>query len=511
MTRPTLFAVILFVASLLYPAPGCQAESINTRILNRAAGLLETESQWDRADTRTCPQGEVKVSLYCALRQATAEEVGDSSLRTPAMEEVRAVIEERAGVKYDYSLTSYNNNPLTKLADIHTVLKTAARRMEKRLTKIAPRTFERTLLLEAIGDARTPLRGETGTGREMLSASVSIGDLNGDGHLDVVLGKGRHWPLVNLVLFNDGKGHFTAADLGTTPDRTYSAALADVNRDGHLDVVVSNDRPDQKLIYVNDGKGQFQLHGTFGSADWSTRYVTLADLNNDGYADLISANRGAPGPPRNLPQLSFICLNDGKGQFPLCTPLEGTESATIIVAADLDRDGAVDLFVPHRDAGQSLAFWNDGKGQFLQKSKVGAPQTSARAAAVADLDGDGRPDLVVGEEARGLMVYLNGGKRQIGESVMVMRRVPGAVAIVDVNKDGKLDIVIGNSQDRPGAVLFNDGTGINFREMPWGDGKGVDYGVAIGDLDGDGWPDIAVARSGAPNAVWFSGKANGRN
>ena len=79
MTRRALFVVILFVIGLLFPTPGCQAESINTRILNRAARLLETESQWSRADTRQCPQGVVKVSLHCALRQATAEEVGDSS------------------------------------------------------------------------------------------------------------------------------------------------------------------------------------------------------------------------------------------------------------------------------------------------------------------------------------------------------------------------------------------------------------------------------------------------
>ena len=93
------------------------------------------------------------------------------------------------------------------------------------------RSFDRVVLLEE--------KGET-------SAGVHLGDLNGDGQLDIVLAKGRHWPLHDRVLLNDGKGGFTASNLGVTPDRTYSAALADLDLDGDLDIVVSNDAPDRK-------------------------------------------------------------------------------------------------------------------------------------------------------------------------------------------------------------------------------------------------------------------------
>ena len=92
------------------------------------------------------------------------------------------------------------------------------------------------------------------------SANVSIGDLDGDGDPDLALAKGRHTPLVDRILLNDGKGNFTAADLGSA-DRTYSAVLADLDGDRDLDIVTSNDRPDAKVICLNDGKARFQVAG----------------------------------------------------------------------------------------------------------------------------------------------------------------------------------------------------------------------------------------------------------
>jgi FG-GAP-like repeat len=488
-----LFCAAFAVLGAVLPAADAPSLSVNARILSRAAALLPDEAHWNRADTRECPARAGKLSLYCALRQATGEVVGQSSHRTAAMEEVRALIEAKVGAsKYGHHLMGYNNDPTTSLADIHALLKSAAERLDSRLAAITPRTFDRMLPLEP--------KGET-------SASVSIGDLNGDGHLDLVLGKGRHWPLADRVLLNDGKGHFSAHDLSDAPDRTYSAALADLDRDGHLDIVISNDAPDRKLIYRNDGKANFRVAATFGDSHWSTRYVTLADLNADGFPDLIAANRGAP--PKDARQ-SFVCLNDGKGGFPSCTPLAGTESATIIVAADFDGDGAIDLFVPHRDSGRSMILWNDGKGHFPQKTEVGPRDSASRAAAAGDLDGDGRPDIVVGDERKGIFVYRSYGKREFEEIMLAGKeRVPYAVAIADLNRDGKPDIVAGYVT-APGSVFFNDGTGVNFREIHWGDGKGAVYGIAIGDLDGDGWPDIAAARSDAPNAVYFSTKQAGK-
>ena len=101
------------------------------------------------------------------------------------------------------------------------------------------------------------------------------------------------------MLLNEGRDDFTASNLGTAPARTYSAALADFNGDGHR-----GQQPCSRsqLVYLNDGKGHFTEGGAFGSPKWTTRYVTFMDLNGDSYPDLLAANRGdCPDPVNGKP------------------------------------------------------------------------------------------------------------------------------------------------------------------------------------------------------------------
>jgi hypothetical protein len=331
------------------------------------------------------------------------------------------------------------------------------------------------------------------------SANVSMGDLDGDGDLDLVLAKGRHWPLVDRVLLNNGQGEFVTFDLGLMPDRTYSAVLADVDGNKTLDLVVSNDRPDAKVTYLNDGQARFRKAGTWGAPEWTTRNAAVADLNGDGKPDIIAANRGGK---------SAFCLNNGAGVFDAapCVMI-AAESATSIVTGDFNNDGAIDLAVPHRDGGQSRIFFNDGRAGFERTVAFGPAVTNARAAAAGDLNGDGWLDLVVGDERTGTRVYLNDGNGALvaGEALGAATLAPGAIAIADMNRDGRADVVIGHA-GAPGTVWFNDGSGRVFTPVAFGDGKGAVYGVAVGDLNGDGYPDIATARSDAPNVMFFSVK-----
>jgi hypothetical protein len=334
------------------------------------------------------------------------------------------------------------------------------------------------------------------------TANASIGDLNGDGYPDIVLAKGRHWPLVDLVLLNDGHGHFKRRhSVSERADRSYTAALGDLNGDGTLDLIVGNDTPDEKVIYFNDGKGNFTFAGSFGDARWPTRNVTVVDLNSDGRPDIVVANRSEDQPGAN-----YACLNDGSGHFATTCHAFSTESATTIAAGDINGDGFPDLVVPHRDGGQSYIYINDGHGAFADKRRFGPAQCETRAIALGDLNGDGKLDIIIGDQARGgAFIYFNQARMGFSEPVQIVgkKETVYSMAVADMNGDGRADIVLGNDQ-APGIVLINDGTGRRFTRVRFGDKKGTVYGLALADVNGDGLPDIVSARSDAPSMLYLN-------
>ncbi len=335
------------------------------------------------------------------------------------------------------------------------------------------------------------------------SANVSFGDVDGDGLLDLVLAKGRHDPLVDRVLLGDGRGGIrTSYDLGTASDRSYSGVLADLDADGDLDVVISNDTPDPKLVYLNDGKGHFAVGSPYGQAAWETRNARVADMNRDGLPDIIVANRAGSN------STNYVCFNRGQGRFDGECVAFSREPSTTVTPVDLDGDGRIELVVPYRDGGQSYAyrFARDGDFANPQRLPFGPVDAAFRMAEAADFNGDGTVDLVAIDERRGVFIYLRKGDAfSSGLAVGDGGMAPYALAVSDLNADGSADIIVGHVE-APSHAYLNDGTG-RFRTVPFGDAKGTVYGFAVADLDRDGVPDIAAARSGAPNVVYFGSRA----
>ncbi len=354
--------------------------------------------------------------------------------------------------------------------------------------------YDRVLLLESTSET---------------SANVSFGDLNGDGNLDLILAKGRHWPLVDRVLIGDGKGGVRESyDLGVASDKSYSGRLVDLDGDGDLDVVISNDTPSPKLVYLNDGTGHFSVGSTYGSPDWPMRNATVADMNGDGKPDIIAANRNG-----KTPGFNYICLNSGKGTFGAdCIPFS-SEPSTTITAADFNGDGLLDLLVPHRNGGQSRLYFGAKNADLahLRSATFGSPNAQIRIAEAADFNGDDKLDVVSIDETTGIAMNFGRGDGTFAPPVPIGNKtiIPYALTVGDLNCDGKADFVVGNVT-APSTVYFNDGTGRVFTPVSFGDSKGTAYGIAVGDFDKDGRPDIAVARSEAPNALYFASGTVGK-
>ena len=156
-----------------------------------------------------------------------------------------------------------------------------------------------------------------------LTASISSGDLDNDGDLDIVVANGRHWSEFNQIFFNDGTGFFRRSKLlGAEATTSYMVPLADIDNDGDLDIIVANDRI-KNQVFKNDGKGNFTFSGSFGRQISNTRGVCLADINSDGYIDIVEANRKTQ---------NYIYFNNGRGSFDKEMSFGQKNEATISVA-----------------------------------------------------------------------------------------------------------------------------------------------------------------------------------
>jgi hypothetical protein len=336
------------------------------------------------------------------------------------------------------------------------------------------------------------------------ATSVALGDVNGDGAPDLMFGS---WSRGHSRLYhNDGRGGFvdvTATHGPPFTDFTAAVAFGDADRDGDLDLLVAVHGND--LLYRNDGSGAFRsVLFTFPVSD-PTRSVVFADVDRDGDLDLVTANGGViPAPPSQ----DRLYLNNGNGTFTDATaarlPVD-QDLTDAVVAADLDRDGDLDLLFGSLDLGPRL-YLNNGTGFFSNATAARLPAgLFAQSAAVGDVDGDGDPDLVLGWRGQSLLLLNNGSGFFTDVTAQRMPVLDGytvSPALVDVDLDLDLDLVLGNGGFPFGAgpqdsrLLINDGTG-RFADVTgtrWPSDLGRVSEVVAGDVDRDGVPDLVLAR-----------------
>jgi hypothetical protein len=378
----------------------------------------------------------------------------------------------------------------------------------------------------ADGPTRSAAKAASDSGNPMLlppvlydsggaqAVAVAVGDLNGDGIPDVVVvnqcastsscdngtvgvflgnGDGTFQPVVNY-----SSGGYVAQ----------SVAIGDVNGDGHPDIIVLNEFGDREFsngtvaILLGDGHGAFQPAVTYSSGGWEAQALAVADLNGNGNLDIVATNCTASsgGSCGTGDGIIGVLIGIGDGTFQPTVTYDlgqniGTVGAYGITIGDVNRDGIPDLVVsvgvPGFAQGALALLLGNGNGTFSYREQyylLGENSSSASAPAVADVNGDGIPDLLAasGYLAEVLLDNGNGGFFS-ANSVSFFPATVGSIAIADINGDGTPDLVLGSSSGP--AVMFGSGTGAFQTPVIYQSEAGQ---AAVADLNHDGKLDVVA-------------------
>ena len=321
----------------------------------------------------------------------------------------------------------------------------------------------------------------------------------------------------------------------------YSVALADVNGDGNLDLIVANESQSKTdaegsiSVMLGKGNGTFRPPVNYSSGGQSAYSVSVADVNGDGKLDLIVAN-GCLGANCSTGGVGVL-LGKGNGTFKaVVTYSSGAPSVfgSHVAVGDLNGDGKLDLAVATTGAGCGsgcpkglvAVLLGNGDGTFKKAKTYGTGGFDAIGwVAIADVNGDKKADLVVANycsvecsfpPAEGSVGVLLG--KGNGTFLAVKTYPSGgdgavSVAVADLNKDGKADILVANcgpeacGPGSPGGnvgVLLGKGNG-TFKPVVSYPAENSPFNVAAADLNGDGNLDIVVSNWGTPNPATNDG------
>jgi len=316
---------------------------------------------------------------------------------------------------------------------------------------------------------------------------AAVGDVNGDGLDDVLVGTGPEHAIA--VLINQGNDTLPAGErFDTHTIRVEDVAAGDLDQDGDIDMVGADTAADLLVVFLNPGDGRFSETTSY-KAGTQPRWVTAVDLTGDGFPDLVHSNSDSNTISRRD--------NLGDATFGPRTTIRVGLGPRGIAPQDYDGDGDIDLAVSNAQSGTISLLFNDGPevgGAFSPVEVLAVPGT-ANFVVGGDLDGDGAPDLAVASASDSTVaIFPNAGGGAFPDVSLVAlgREVPGYVGAADIDRDGDLDLVTANGGSCSISVLAGLGDGtfpfpIHYR-------AGIIPLVTLAvDLGGDGDLDLVSA------------------
>ncbi|HEY3972480.1 MAG TPA: FG-GAP-like repeat-containing protein [Candidatus Sulfotelmatobacter sp.] len=308
-----------------------------------------------------------------------------------------------------------------------------------------------------------------------------------------------------------GLGFANAAVYGSNGENAYALAIADVNGDGKPDLVVANgfggDNGDGLVaVFLNNGDGTFAAAVTFDSGGFQPLSVAVADINGDGKPDIIVANCGiGTGGCIGLEGGVSVLIGNGDGTFQTAAAYSsGGQMAESVAVADVNGDGKPDIIVANQCQSSTSCngtvgvLISNGDGTFQSAVTYGSGGNDAESVAVADVNGDGKPDLLVANYCQlnactgtGLVGVLLGNGDGTFQTAATYNAAVQSVAVADVNGDGNADLLVAGASSV--GVLLGNGNGTFQPVVSYGSGGFDAWSVAAADVNGDGKPDLVVA------------------
>ena len=292
---------------------------------------------------------------------------------------------------------------------------------------------------------------------------IALGDVNLDGKLDLAVGTHDSYGI--LLLFGDGNGAFSPAPNSTIVMRdgnhphTHGVALADMNRDNKIDLVTVNSTDNDVSVALGDGRGGFtRLPSSPFPVGPSPYPFAVGDVNGDGQLEIV-ATATATGPLRaqQLPQSRALTLllADGKGAYSSTQLPLRTGEPWFAAISDVNGDRKPDIVATHHDMNKLTVLLGNGRGGFSEAS--GSPFDFGGKvfhAGVTDVNRDGKTDVIAAAGDR-VRVMLGDGQGGFTTGPSTPSG-PGTwrIDLGDVNGDGKLDVVTSNMESDSVTVLL---------------------------------------------------------
>jgi FG-GAP-like repeat len=333
-----------------------------------------------------------------------------------------------------------------------------------------------------------------------VPVGLAVTDENGDGAPDVVSGNVRRSV---SVLLGRGEGRLRRGVAFRAPGEHEGAAIADLNHDSVADVVLF-DQKRAVTVMLADGRGHLRAprHYPAGLKPWTG---TLADVNGDSAPDVVAVDWGL-GDLTYADDRLVVLLNNGDGTFgapAFTTPAPSTELPWALGAADLNGDGRDDIVETTRASSVNVLL-SRGDGSFEERPVVFDGRTTGLL--VSDLNGDRKTDLAVGNGGE-IDIFLGAGNGSFGPPKPAIVNLFAANTIVagDFNGDGHQDLAAAPFDQKVSGVVAvflgrGDGTFGPVKIYAVGGTRWPEPPIAAGDLNGDGRADL-VAQVGPSVAV----------